>query len=230
MHAPATRRAPTALLVLALAAAGTGPALAAGSSADRSADASSDASAIAADWAHITYELPERERADALKALDERADAAVAARPDDADLLTWSGIVSASYAGAKGGLGALGAAKRARGELEAAMAIDPDALDGGARSSLGTLYDKVPGWPVGFGDDDVAEALLSESATLHPDDVDAQYFWADYLASHDRADEARTVFERAATIPVRPDSRTADEGRQGEIREALRGLGGGSAG
>ena len=228
MHAPAFRRAPTALLALALATAGTGPALAAGSSADASAP--SDASSIASEWADITYKLPEKERADALKALDERADAAVAARPDDADLLTWSGIVSASYAGAKGGLGALGAAKRARRELEAAMAIDPDALDGGARSSLGTLYDKVPGWPVGFGDDDEAETLLSESATLHPDDVNAQYFWADYLASHDRADEARTVFERAATIPVRPDSRTADEGRQGEIREALQGLGGGSAG
>ena len=36
--------------------------------------------------------------------------------------------------------------------LLAAEKINPAALNGSAYNSLGSLYAKVPGWPIGFGD------------------------------------------------------------------------------
>ena len=72
----------------------------------------------------------------------------------------WLGIVQSSHAGAKGGLGALGLAKKARASLESALALDPKALDGSAYTSLGTLYYKVPGFPLGFGNKDKAQEFL----------------------------------------------------------------------
>ncbi len=42
--------------------------------------------------------------------------------------------------------------KEARASLEAALKIAPEALDGSAYTSLGSLYYQVPGWPLGgFG-------------------------------------------------------------------------------
>ncbi len=49
-----------------------------------------------------------------------------------------------TYAGAKGGLGALSLAKKSRAVLESALMIDDQALQGSAYTSLGALYAKVP--------------------------------------------------------------------------------------
>ncbi len=64
---------------------------------------------------------------------------------DRAEPEIWYGIIVASYAGAKGGLGALSLAKDAKQALEHALAIDPKALAGSAYTSLGSLYYQVPG-------------------------------------------------------------------------------------
>ncbi|MDA1382172.1 hypothetical protein PCI56_27515 [Plesiomonas shigelloides subsp. oncorhynchi] len=52
--------------------------------------------------------------------------------------------------------------KEAKASLEKALKQNPNALDGSAYTSLGSLYYKVPGWPVGFGDDEQAERLLKK--------------------------------------------------------------------
>ena len=44
--------------------------------------------------------------------------------------------------------------------FERAIKLDPAAMDGSAYTSLGSLYYQVPGWPVGFGDDDKAKEML----------------------------------------------------------------------
>ena len=105
-------------------------------------------------WSRVNYETPAGEaRAQAFDALEKRAEQFTKKHPERAEALIWEGIIESSYAGAKGGLGALSLAKEARGNLERALEIDPAALDGSAYTSLGTLYYRVPGFPVGFGDD-----------------------------------------------------------------------------
>ena len=75
----------------------------------------------------------------------------------------------------EGGLGALGLVKQAKASLEQALAIDPQALAGSAYTSLGSLYYQVTGWPLGFGDDDKAEAMLKQSLAINPDGIDPNY-------------------------------------------------------
>lgn len=172
-------------------------------------------------WAQINYQLPEAQREQAFEALAKEAEQSVRARPDAAELLTWQGIILSTYAGAHGGLGALGIAKQARSSFEQAIALDPQALQGSAYTSLGTLYSQVPGWPVGFGDDEEAERLLTRALQINPNGIDPNYFYADYLLRNDRPEEALRALQKAQAAPDRPGRELADQGRRGEIAVLL---------
>ena len=172
-------------------------------------------------WAEIQYQLPEDQKADAFEALAAEAGQALAQEPDDAPLLIWRGIILSSWAGADGGLGALGKVKEAKSLFEHALQVDPQALQGSAYTSLGALYYQVPGWPIGFGDDEQAEALLKQALALNPDGIDSNYFWGDYLIDQKRYAEARSALLKAQGAAPRPDRPLADEGRQAEIRARL---------
>ena len=172
-------------------------------------------------WAEIRYELPETQQADAYADLATEADQLLEAHPDAAELHVWAGIVRSTQAGAEGGLGALGLVKQARHHLEAALAQDPLALNGSAYTSLGALYYQVPGWPIGFGDDDKAEWHLKRALTINPDGLDSLYFWGDYLHQQGRDGEARQALEKALQAPRRPGRELADAGRREEVRHLL---------
>ncbi|MEO1830557.1 MAG: hypothetical protein ABGX82_17225 [Pseudomonas sp.] len=172
-------------------------------------------------WAEIQYQLPEDQKADAFEALAAEAEQALAQDPNDAPLLIWRGIILSSWAGADGGLGALGKVKEAKSLLEHALRVDPQALQGSAYTSLGALYYQVPGWPIGFGDDEQAEALLKQALALNPDGIDSNYFWGDYLIDQKRYAEARAALLKAQAAAPRPDRPLADQGRQAEIRARL---------
>ena len=203
----------SAFVVLCVLAA---PALCA---AEAGASAGDSLQALQKRWAEIKYRTAEKQQVAAFAELSERAQAATAAEPTDAALWVWSGIIRASYAGAKGGLGALSAVKAAKADLEHAIAIDGSVQNGAAYTSLGSLYYQVPGWPIGFGDDKKAETLLQKGLEYGNDDVDANYFYADYLFSrkdYQRALEYAQKAEHSSRDLSRP---LASEGRQGEIQQ-----------
>jgi tetratricopeptide (TPR) repeat protein len=169
-------------------------------------------------WAKVNYETPAGDaRAQAFEALEKRAEAFSKQHPGRAEALIWQGIIESSYAGAKGGLGALGLAKAARGNLEKALEIDPAALDGSAYTSLGTLYYRVPGFPVGFGDDDKARKLLLKALQLNPNGIDPNYFYADFLYEKGEYVDALKYLDRATHAAPRPGRELADKGRHAEI-------------
>jgi tetratricopeptide (TPR) repeat protein len=169
-------------------------------------------------WAKANYETPAGDaRKDAFDALEKRAEAFTKQHPGRAEALIWEGIIESSYAGAKGGLGALGLAKEARGNLEAAMKIDPAALDGSAYTSLGALYYKVPGFPIGFGDHDKAKQLLQQALKMNPNGIDPNYFYADFLYTEGEYAAALPYLDKAAKAPPRPGREVADKGRHAEI-------------
>lgn len=177
--------------------------------------------ALQRDWATANYQLSGDAQVAAFDALVERADAAVADNPESAELLIWNGIIKSSYAGTKGGLGALSLAKAARASLEKALEIDAMALNGSAYTSLGTLYSKVPGWPVGFGSDKKAVELLEKALEINPDGIDPNYFYADYLLQKKQFEAAEKYLLKAQSAPPRPDRPVADAGRKQEIHAAL---------
>ena len=172
-------------------------------------------------WAQINYELPEARREAAFEQLASQAEAAVRREPQAAELKTWQGIILSTWAGAKGGLGALGLAKRARTAFEESLALDPQALDGSAYTSLATLYYQVPGWPIGFGDKAKAAELFDQALRLNPNGLDSNYFHADFLFREGRYQEARAALEKALAAPDRPGRALADAGRRQEAQRLL---------
>lgn len=168
-------------------------------------------------WAEIKYQLPadEQEKAfvvlltDAVKARDEHS--------DEAPYWIWEGIIRSTYAGVKGGLGALGEVKAAKVSFEHAIQLAPEALDGSAYTSLGSLYYQVPGWPVGFGSDEKAKAMLLKGLSYNPEGIDSHYFYGDYLLNKKQYQQALAEFELALQAPPRPGRELADKGRKSEI-------------
>jgi len=169
-------------------------------------------------WAKVNYDTPAGDaREQAFDALEKRAETFTKQHPGRAEALIWEGIIESSYAGAKGGLGALGLAKEARGNLEAALKIDPGALDGSAYTSLGTLYYKVPGFPLGFGDHDKARKMLRQALELNPNGIDPNYFYGEFLYQEGKYAESLQYLDKAAKAPGRPGRERADQGRRAEI-------------
>ena len=173
------------------------------------------------DWEVIRYQTPASEREKRFEALAARAHQIVEAQPQRAEPLVWEGIIVSSWAGEKGGLGALGLVKRAKAIYESAIQIDGKALDGSAYNSLGVLYYKVPGWPVGFGDKKRARELLEQALALNPKGIDPNFFYGEYLLETGHAAEAVVYLERALQAPARPGRQVADTGRREEVRALL---------
>ena len=178
-------------------------------------------SSIQQTWAHIQYEVAEKQRAAAFEQLSSETQAFTAQRPAVAEAWIWKGIVTSSWAGAEGGLAALGKAKTAKADLEKSLSLDPKALQGSAYTSLAALYDRVPGWPIGFGDSDKAEQLLKQALQLNPDGIDSLYFWGDHLYRQKRYAQAKVALQKALQAAPRPGRETADSGRRQEIAALL---------
>lgn len=173
------------------------------------------------DWAVIKYKRPAAEQEKAFAELTKNADALRGRYPGRAEPQIWYGIIAASYAGARGGLGALSLAKDAKKALEQALEADPKALEGSAYTSLGSLYYQVPGWPIGFGDEGKARELLQKALALNPEGIDSNYFYGDFLARQGDRDGARRALDKALKAPPRPGRALADEGRRKEIAALL---------
>lgn len=132
--------------------------------------------------------------------------------------MVWEGIVYSSYATAKGGLGALSLAKHARKSYEEAIAINGDVMGGSVYTSLGVLYSKVPGWPIGFGSDQKALEYLERGLLMNPDGIDSNYFYAEFVfREKDDYLKAKQHLLKAKQAAPRPGRPKADLGRHQEI-------------
>lgn len=185
------------------------------------ADVADDVVRVRVAWEKIKYRAPEKEQEAAYEQLAKESASIKEKYPKDAAAAIWHGIIEGSYAGAKGGLGALGLAKNAKKSFEDALAIDPRALDGSAYTSLGSLYYQVPGWPLGFGDDKMALEFLGKGLALNPNGIDPNYFYGDYLFRKGDLDGAEKALKKALAAPPREARPLADEGRRKEINELL---------
>jgi hypothetical protein len=167
---------------------------------------------------------PEKEQAEALSNTRQtRRAQIVESNPEDAaEPLIWEGIVVSSEAGATRRPRRTVAVPRTRRQrLEEALKINDKALNGSAYTSLATLYAKVPGWPVGFGDKAKCRGVLfRKSLSINPDGIDPNFFYGEYLVDHAAVLPRRcTHLEIALKAPPRPGRELADSGRrQGNFR------------
>lgn len=172
-------------------------------------------------WAKAYYQVPEKQKEAAFKELAAKAHQLTSANASRVEPMVWEAIILSSYAKFAGGLGALSKAKASRDLLERAEKIDPTALNGSIYTSIGSLYYKVPGWPIGFGDKKKAREYLEKAIKLNPDGIDPNYFYGDFLLEQGEYVKAREYLEKALAAPARPGREDADQGRRAEVQQSL---------
>lgn len=193
------------------------------SAADVQPNLQSQIGAIAEQWARIQYQTNGvRARLQALDALETELAAIEQQYPSSAEAKIWLGIVLATHAGLDGGIGALKRVKRARRLFERAIEIDETALGASAHASLGTLYYKVPPWPIAFGSNRKARRHLERALALNPGSIDGNFFMAGFLEKIGEHQRAIKVLKFAAGLPDRPGRPIADAGRRDEIAVAMK--------
>jgi tetratricopeptide (TPR) repeat protein len=167
---------------------------------------------LAEEWAKIKYlSKTDDERKENMEALGAKADALAKRYPDHAEALIWDGIITSERASLTWGLSALNLAGSARDILLEAEKIDSKALDAGAPTSLGVLYYRVPGFPVGWGDTEKARNYLEEAVKNAPNGRDAHYFYADFLYEQGEYQKAEEVLRKALALPHHPERPVWDQ-------------------
>jgi tetratricopeptide (TPR) repeat protein len=181
---------------------------------------------LAHDWEHVKLEVVDRDdRERQMADLAQRAAKIAEQYENIPDPIVWIGIITseqASLANENGSrLKALGLAKRARDILEMVEKTDPATMDAAAPTTLGLLYDHVPGFPLGFGDKARARNYHQEAVRIAPSGLDANYFYGEFLYHLGERDEAIKVLEHALTVPKLSNRPTWDKSRRDEIRKML---------
>lgn len=172
-------------------------------------------------WARAYYQVPKEQKEAEFKTLAAKAHQVTLANPGRVEPMIWEGIILSSYAKFASAFSAMDKAKAARDLLISAEKVQPDALDGSIYTSLGSLYYKVPGWPIGFGDKKKAREYLEKAAKLNPAGIDPNYFLGDFLMEQGDLVKAREYLEKALAAPARPGRDDADQGRRAEVQQTL---------
>jgi tetratricopeptide (TPR) repeat protein len=185
--------------------------------ADPSKTMMQDVQKLQHEWELIKYKTDEDKQEAAFEALSTQAHKISEAYAGQAEPLVWEAIILSTYAGAKGGLGALSLAEKARDILLQAEKINPDALGGSVYTSLGSLYYQVPGWPIGFGSDKKARNYLEKALQVNPNGIEANYFYGDFLYEEGEYEKALQTLTKALNAPKRAGREITDAGRRKEI-------------
>lgn len=165
---------------------------------------------IESQWAHIHYNVAKEQQEAAYQQLLAEVKVLNLQHPDQAELIIQQAIIIASNADNIDAFSALEAANQARELLMRAIQLDPNASEGAAFVTLGSLYYMVPGWPIAYGDTNKADALLKKALVINPNTIDANYFYGDFLATQGKQKQAVSYFKRAVAIPVRKNQEFAD--------------------
>ena len=177
---------------------------------------------LQSEWERIKFSIPEGpEQTTAMNTLGRDADATAKTFADQVGVQIWDGIITSERAGLASMFSALSLAKRARDILQRADKMDASALDAGAPASLGVLYYRVPGFPIGFGDKSKARRLLEEATRAAPNGLDAWYFYGDFLMSQGENAQATAAFKHALAIPKNAARPLWDTNRRLVIEEDL---------
>lgn len=176
-------------------------------------------------WAKATYQTGKEQQEAAFKVLSDQAHQLTAKSAGASEAQIWEAIILSGYAKSMGPLhpvNALKAAEQARDLLLESIKTNPQALHGSAYTTLGSLYFRVPGWPIGFGDKKKGREYLEKALQLNPNGIDSNYFYADYLRAQGEYPQAVNYYQKALQAPARPGREDADAGRRQEAEEGLK--------
>lgn len=173
------------------------------------------------EWAEVFYKLPSRQQVAPFKALLERTRALRERYPDRAEPLVMEAIILCTLAASDWGFDSLSRLQDARELLIQSIDRNPRAMDGTAFITLGNLYFRLPGWPISYGDDELALHYLESAAKMFPDAIDVNFFLGDYWLHEGEYEKALSYLQKADKAPVRPGQRLSDEKLKEELQASL---------
>ena len=176
---------------------------------------------IESEWAHIHYNVAKEQQEPAYKHLLAEVEALNAQYPDQAELIIQQAIIVVSNADNINVFKALSAIHQARDLLLRAIKLDSNASEGAAYVTLGSLYYRVPSWPIAYGDNDKAREMLKKALAVNPNTIDANYFYGDFLVTQGKHKEAVKYFKRALAVPVRATQVLADTQLHQQVKLAM---------
>ena len=176
---------------------------------------------IESEWAKVYYRLPENQQKSKFEKLQQQTILLSQQFPQHAEPIILQAMITATLAGLKNPIAALNAIHQAKNLLQLAISINPNASEGAAFVSLGTLYYKVPSWPIAFGDDKKAQQLLEQALKINPNGIDTNYFFADFLISQNKKIAAIPYLKKALKTPCRKKQYLADKQLQIEAQQRL---------
>ena len=174
-------------------------------------------------WAHLTFEIHDRPvKADEAARLAQDSHALALQYPARPEPLVWEAVACAAEAGARGGVDALVLVGEARKLLERAEPLatrSPD--DAVIYSSLGVLYGRAPGFPIGFGDAAKARAYFGKALALDPDGARTNLLYGEFLIRHGDSAGGRRALERVLAALPRPGQAVEDKGLRASAARLL---------
>ncbi len=172
-------------------------------------------------WEVIFYTQPADRQAGQFKALLPHIREFRAKFPNRAEPLVIEAVTLCTLVAAEWSFSALGDIENARDLLLKSIELDPRAMEAAAYIALGNLYYRLPGWPLSFGDDDLARQYLESAVKYYPNEVDTNYFLGDYWLGEEDYGKALVYLEKADKAEVRQGHELADRRTKAETRKAL---------
>jgi len=114
-------------------------------------------------------------------------------------------------------LSALSLVEQAENLLSKAIDINPTAKNGAALVTMGVMYHKVPGWPISFGDNKIAEGYLLKALEINPDGSNSNFYYANFLIEIGEEEKAISYLNK-----VLESKSTGDELNYKEIAKQKR--------
>lgn len=179
---------------------------------------------IEQDWAVTYYGTAKAKQAEAYQHLIEQAKQTLQQYPTNTEAMFCLAMIKASMAEHEGIISALDTVIEAKDLLTKIIELNPNTMNGSAYVILGTLYYRVPAWPIAFGDHQQAEKLLQTALTINPNGIDSNYFYAKFLLANDKIEAAKRYFAKALAAPIRPEQPYADQQLKEEAKHVLQKL------
>lgn len=153
-----------------------------------------------------------------IRRLHTLADEHISKNSEDAKELVMRARILAYDASLTGGMEGLKMVTEAKELLEKSIEIDANVYNGYAHVLMGLLYDRVPPWPIGFGNLKKAVKHFELAMEIDPEGYESNYTYGEYLAKRRKHEKAIERFE-AAKSGVGEDQYTAN--REKRIDSAI---------
>lgn len=170
-------------------------------------------------WDYIKFGIDDvKEQKKEIKKLYSLSNKILQENPNNPEVLTWVGIITVTRAEAFRDIYSIFDIRKAKKIFEKAISINPNSLHSAAEVSLAALYYKTPIWPIGIKDTEKAEGMLMHSLKVFPDNIEANYFYADYLIYSGKINESKPYYIYALEAPIRLDRVYADKYRKTKLK------------